>query len=287
MRRKSVALLTAMGLASAVVTAPASAATLGQTVSPVSNCSSTFTFVQTESPGATPYAAPQRGVITSWRFEAGATPPILKFKVIRLSGANDFLVVGEDGPRAQVPSSLNMFAARIPVEAGDVIGFTTIDSGHCIALTAGFSYRFAAGDPAPGTGGSFTGTVSTRQLDVSAVLEPDCDGDGFGDETQDSDTSACSPPPPDTIGPSVTITDGPKNKTRKKKAKFKFTGTDARALAGFQCRVDDDAFEPCTSPHKVKVKKGRHTFEVQAVDDSGNVGSPESDRWKRKKKRKK
>jgi large repetitive protein len=98
------------------------------------------------------------------------------------------------------------------------------------------------------------------------------------------------PPPPeplDSNAPNVTITSGPKAKTKKKTATFTFTGTDARAVASFQCKVDSAAFEPCTSPHTVKVKNGKHTFEVQAIDQAGNVGAPATDDWKVKKKRKK
>jgi hypothetical protein len=92
----------------------------------------------------------------------------------------------------------------------------------------------------------------------------------------------------DTVAPDTQLTDGPKDKTKKKKATFEFGGTDARAVASFQCRVDDDSFAPCTSPYKVKVKKGKHTFEVRAVDAAGNVDpTPASDTWKRKKKKKK
>jgi hypothetical protein len=45
------------------------------------------------------------------------------------------------------------------------------------------------------------------------------------------------------------------------------------------------AFASCTSPHTVKVKIGRHTFQVQAIDEAGNVGTPATDTWKRKKKK--
>jgi hypothetical protein len=100
-----------------------------------------------------------------------------------------------------------------------------------------------------------------------------------------------SPPPEDggadTSPPDTTITKGPKDKTQKKTATFEFTGTDAKAVSSFQCKLDKQAFAPCTSPHTVKVKKGKHTFSVQAVDQAGNVGSPATDTWKVKRKRKK
>jgi large repetitive protein len=115
------------------------------------------------------------------------------------------------------------------------------------------------------------------------VLEPDCDGDGFGDETQDSEIFSCDDSPPDT-----TILKGPQDKTKKKTATFEFSGSDARAIAGFECSLDGAAFTACTSPHTVKVKKGKHTFSVRAVDDSANIdASPATDDWKVKRKKKK
>jgi Bacterial Ig domain/Divergent InlB B-repeat domain len=98
-------------------------------------------------------------------------------------------------------------------------------------------------------------------------------------------------PPPNAIGdttpPDTLITSGPKDKTKKKTATFTFTGTDTRAVAGFRCKLDEGTFAPCTSPHTVKVKKGKHTFQVQAIDQAGNTGPPATDDWKVKKKRRK
>jgi large repetitive protein len=102
-----------------------------------------------------------------------------------------------------------------------------------------------------------------------------------------------SPPPPgggtpgDTLPPQAQITKGPKNKTKKKKAIFQFTGSDTRAVASFQCSLDGAAFADCSSPYLVSVKKGKHTFQVRAIDQAGNVGSAASDDWKVKKKKKK
>jgi hypothetical protein len=37
----------------------------------------------------------------------------------------------------------------------------------------------------------------------------------------------------------------------------------------------------CTSPYTVKVKKGKHSFQVRAIDQAGNVdGTLASDAWK-------
>jgi hypothetical protein len=91
----------------------------------------------------------------------------------------------------------------------------------------------------------------------------------------------------DTAPPDTAITEKTKDKTKKKTATFAFTSTEPGST--FQCAVDGQTLKvPCTSPYTVKVKKGKHTFQVQAIDQAGNVdGSPATDTWKRKKKRKK
>jgi hypothetical protein len=68
---------------------------------------------------------------------------------------------------------------------------------------------------------------------------------------------------------------------------FEFTGTDAREVASFECSLDGGAYASCASPHTVKVKKGRHTFSVRALDGNSNAdGSPATYSWKVKKKKK-
>jgi hypothetical protein len=91
----------------------------------------------------------------------------------------------------------------------------------------------------------------------------------------------------DTAPPDTLLTQVPKNKTKKKKATFGFDSTEPGST--FACAVDGQTLKvPCTSPFKVKVKKGRHTFRVRATDPAGNADStPATDSWKRKKKKKK
>lgn len=55
------------------------------------------------------------------------------------------------------------------------------------------------------------------------------------------------------------------------KAKFSFTGTGGEGALSFECKLDGGAFAPCSSPTTYnKLKLGRHTFEVRAVDRAGN-----------------
>ena len=91
--------------------------------------------------------------------------------------------------------------------------------------------------------------------------------------------SGAGPPAPDT-----TITSGPRGKTRKRKATFHFTADEPNVR--FECRVDARPFAPCTSPRQRRVKRGRHTFEVRAIDATGSADrSPAHYSWKVKRKR--
>jgi hypothetical protein len=280
--KRTLALSIAVGLIGLVGPASAGAATqIGETFSP-NDCDGGYTYIATGSPGGS-HAAPASGVITSWSFQAAATPTQLRLKLARPAGGNSFTIVGEGQLESPPVNVLSSYPVRIPVQPADVLGFY-LASGPCgMFVPADYPYSYLAGDPAVGTTAGFT-PGGTYRWDISAVLEPDADNDGFGDETQDlCPTSAATQN--ECVPPNATITKGPKDKTKKKTATFEFTGADARAVASFQCSLDGGAFASCTSPHTVKVKKGKHTFQVRAIDQAGNVGTPASDAWKRKKKK--
>jgi subtilisin family serine protease len=82
----------------------------------------------------------------------------------------------------------------------------------------------------------------------------------------------------DTTGPGTTIRKAPKKRSKSRKAKFTF-GSEAEAR--FECALDKKAFAACTSPKKLKVKRGRkHTFKIRAIDVLGNVGVSSRHKWK-------
>ena len=261
---------------------------LGQTFNPtgLGNCGPNQTEFQTTSSSST-YAAPAPGVITGWSFQGGTggdAPGLMKLKVARAApGAGNFEVVGESALVDTTAGVLNSFATRIPVAAGDVIGLHYAEYAGCgQGGASGYATHGGVGDPPVGSIVSLTPTPNFK-LDVAATLEPDADDDGFGDETQDCNpasaslTTDCDPP-------HTAITQRPKDKTRKKKATFAFS---SEAGSTFQCSVDGAPFSACTSPDTLKVSKGKHHFEVRAIDAAGNVdGSPATDDWKVKKKRK-
>jgi hypothetical protein len=48
-----------------------------------------------------------------------------------------------------------------------------------------------------------------------------------------------------------------------------FSSTEAGST--FECRLDAQAYEPCTSPRNYSAAPGTHTFQVRAIDPAGNV----------------
>jgi hypothetical protein len=83
---------------------------------------------------------------------------------------------------------------------------------------------------------------------------------------------------PDSEGPDTRIYDHPPKRTAKRRAAFYF---EAAEDATFECRVDRSAFKPCRSPKSVRVRFGKHRFEVRATDTAGNVeAKPAAFRWR-------
>ena len=213
MRRLSLGLLAAAMLI-AVPSGASAATTIGQTFAPTSVCGNTQ--LQTTSPGGQ-YTVPSVGVITRWSFQADRAPPQLKFKVARpapgadLMSDADFTMIGESGLVTPVALTLNSYFVQVPVKPGDVIGLFNATGGNCERTASGSRVHFHSGDVMPPTTATFT-KGGPFLLDLSALLEPDCDNDGLGDETQDKKLSSPSCPPPLTCkGKFLTIvgTDGP------------------------------------------------------------------------------
>jgi large repetitive protein len=78
-----------------------------------------------------------------------------------------------------------------------------------------------------------------------------------------------NPPPPPTAAapPNTVLKKKPRKKTAKRKTKFKFVSD--QPGSSFQCKLDKKPFKACRSPWKKKVKPGRHTFQVRAINAQG------------------
>ena len=127
-------------------------------------------------------------------------------------------------------------------------------------------------DPGPGSdlvlGGDGDDTIATRD-GFGDVVE--C---GPGNDTVTADRadalSGCENvalPAPET-----SRIDGPKKATKGVKAFYTFAASVATAT--FECQIDTGAFKACSSPFKLKTKKlktGKHTLTVRAVQPAGNA----------------
>jgi hypothetical protein len=263
---------------------------VGETFDPQINCTVPRTLLQ-ETSVNDQYVVPFSGVITGWNFLPAADAPTTNVKlVVGRGGAGTYTIVDEDVP---APGNLGTTNAQVPVQQGDIIGLGMLAEGPCFRAPApGYTMAVASSDVTPGTTAQFTADPSS-QLDVSATLEHDADNDGCGDESFDPNPSQ---PSPNCAGggANVKITKHPPKKDDDNTVKFTF-GV-GPAAATFECRVNGgalvhpdlgtlvasakaDSFEPCTSPQKVKVKDGKHTFKVRAVVN-GVPGPVDSFKWK-------
>jgi hypothetical protein len=186
-------------------------------------------------------------------------------------------------------------ALTVPGASGAVC-FEAID---CVSFGG-----FSGGTPSP------AGTPAVPLADGESLersIAANCptlleDADDTNNSLSDFAVAAPSPrnnatPPTETActgggnpggGPDTKIDKGPKKKTTKKKATFKFSSPTPGV--SFECSVDGKApkaFGTCTSPFTVRVRKGKHKFEVRAVLDGTPDGSPADYSWKVKKKKKK
>jgi hypothetical protein len=221
--------------------------------------------------------------------------------VLRGPGAEHRVIFFSDaGGSADVVSQTLTFDEACPTtppDEGQLSGgsFATSNYGEA---DDGFGSTGADADPPYEPLSSFAGTdINTNGSNWSLYVIDDTDNSQAGSISGGwsitfNAASSCAEdggsgdPASDVQPPDTQITKRPRDKTKKKTATFSFTGSDARAVSGFQCSVDGGTFTPCSSPHTVKVKKGKHTFQVRAIDQAGNVGAPAGDSWKRKKRKK-
>jgi hypothetical protein len=204
MRRFSLA----SALAALMVCASASSAGAAETIgrlapTPSVSCTgTTFDFIEPTVSSGTGYVVPSLPpatalVISSWSHNAAPAAGALTMKVFRkVADPATYQVVGHDGPRELVPGALNTFPANVSAQPGDVIGVNSAipASTACTFSDPGQTHLARMGNLADGESGAFLPGAGDRSINVSAVVEPDCDKDGLGDETQDTNLSTCAGP---------------------------------------------------------------------------------------------
>ena len=193
-----ITLLVIGALGALAVPAPALAATvIGEaTGSGTQICTTNYTWVQDATASGSPsYTVPAGGgVITSWSHTVSSDTPAgatMRLKVFRRTGAHTYLTVGHSAVETLTSADLRVFATRIGVQAGDLLGLRTGGTEGTDCYRTGQSGDVAEQQVTPGlpdleVGATFTsGSPNEFVLNTAAVVEPDADRDVFGDETQD------------------------------------------------------------------------------------------------------
>jgi hypothetical protein len=294
MRSRLITILSVATLFAVLPVAASASTSVGATPPPGSttaaDCNADSGHVTRTSTGVTnPYIATVSGVVTEWQFQATTNPGTLVFQILNGDPAMNttFTPVVESTPEVAAADTLNKFATRLPITAGQFVGLRTITTSHgCYYLgSTGFTDFGSTAPPAPtpASGPSSYGNASgTAATNIAATIEPDADGDGYGDETQDGCVTS-KLRQDDCVKPSVKIDSAPAAKTKSRSAKFSFSSDDADAT--FECRVDSASFAACTSPLALKkLSRTKHAFEVRATDANKNTSAPETYNWKVKKK---
>jgi uncharacterized repeat protein (TIGR01451 family) len=176
--------------------------TIGQTAGATDGCGSGQALIQAQIAGPPSYVASTPGVIVSWSYLAHSQAPSIKLKVYRATAAAQSWFLRSEssvkppggGPGQVQTNHLNTFSESpgLRIQAGDTLGLTGTGAFGiaCIdTLSTADVLRTKAVPPdtLPGQDNSgFVGTLAKLRIGVSAVVEPDADGDSFGDQSQDS-----------------------------------------------------------------------------------------------------
>jgi hypothetical protein len=225
-----------------------------------------------EDPTRPSYIAPFSGVLTSFSHFAEGNAGTVQALVLRAGvDATHKVVAAKSTKHAVVPSTLTSFGTRLAIRAGERIGIGFSPVGMaCFIATSAADSTFAASPFDADTTSDFASIgldLTSGRPNVSAVLEPDVDGDQYGDVSQDlcpqSKLAQAACPAPDT-----TVTKKPKKSSTKRKVKIAFTSVTG---ATYTCAVDGKAAKPCASPYKKRFKYGKHVVLITATSPVGIV----------------
>jgi hypothetical protein len=229
-----------VGTLPAPTSAPA-AITIGQTApnaGSTAGCTASL-YVQHQVAGPPTYTVPDGGgVVTSWSVQGGTFPfSPLKLKLVRRAAdGTSYVIVADDTFRPITQGALNTFPTQIPVTGGEILSIWSSGGSGCMFSTAaeGDLVRYRSGSPPePAIGDLFPTDTEQNfgRVNVSAIVEPDCDADGLGDETQDPSLLGGSCP---IRGRTLTL-DANKNKVKKGR-KVTLSGQVSELLRQGECQ---------------------------------------------------
>ena len=170
------------------------------------------------------YAVPPGGgVITSWRAGGLDGDRDLALRVFTGDPSGTSFTPVAESPTETFPSGMNpSFPTRISVSGGELLGLhipVGPNVSGCIYVGAGVGNTWSMANSVMSVGQTETHTaIPDGRLNVSAVLEPDADHDGFGDETQDQCPTNASTQGPCPVAPVKPVTSVKKEKCKKHKS---------------------------------------------------------------------
>jgi hypothetical protein len=256
------------GDAAGAAAAPA-ATTIGATATTINvTCLGTTTVAQAAVATGASYTVPFDGVITSFSTRASATAGNqVRMILFGPPTAGSYPLRAKTGPRALIASVVNTYEVRVPVKAGWLLGGQYIGSSNGCGEIGGAGDDFLLMSGNPDADAAMSGSnIGDYRVNMSAVVEPDVDLDGFGDVSQDAcpesalAQAACA-------APETTITKKPKARTKKRAVTLAFTSTAPRST--FLVVVDGKKAKEMLSPFKTTLKPGKHKITVQAVSPLG------------------
>jgi hypothetical protein len=138
---------------------------------------------------------------------------------------------------------------------GEGISKCTIDYTPAVAGSAELKATYAGDATHEGSKGSFS-------LQVGAAQSTGGGSGGGGANGEGGKGGNRGGPAPNT-----SIGKKPAKRTRKRRSRFTFSATQAGVR--FECKIDRRPFRACASPLRIRVRPGRHSFQVRAVSTDG------------------
>jgi hypothetical protein len=148
-----------------------------------------------------PLDVPKAGVVTRWKIqvEEGREPLPQRLLILQSAGKGRGQMVLRESETELVGAGVSEFATRLPVREGDHLGLSGLTETFVCNTGTGLSRVFEGLAPAIGEIRDFEFREGIG-MPVTAIVEPDRDGDGYGDEQQDKcpqsaafHLQACSP----------------------------------------------------------------------------------------------
>jgi len=117
--------------------------------------------------------SPVNGAIVRWRIQDAEGGPFY-LRVLRPNGAGAFTAVGTSNPATPSGTSVQTFAANLPIRAGDLIGVDPTNGTDKIGVAevAGASYGFIFPPPFDQATVAPSGTVAGKEILLNAEIQP-------------------------------------------------------------------------------------------------------------------